>query len=69
MVDSRQGGMECSSNGLGSLGQKRKRGTVSGSPSHLFLAYAVAASAGRRQGAHRKSGVVIRPSYACPVES
>ena len=34
---------------LGFLGQKRERGTVSGSPSHVFLVNAVAASAGRCQ--------------------
>jgi hypothetical protein len=55
--------------GLGFLGQKRERGTASGSPPQVSVVYAVAASAGRCQGAHRKSGVVIRPSYACPVES
>jgi len=51
------------------LGQKRERGTASGSPSQVFVVYAVAAPAGRCQSAHRKSGVVIRLSYACQVES
>ena len=55
--------------GLGFLGQKRERGTASGSSSQVFVVNAVAASAWRCQGAHRKSGVVIRLSYACQVES
>jgi len=55
--------------GLRFLGQKRERGTASGSPSQVFVVFAVAASAGRCQGAHRKSGVVIRLSYACQAES
>ena len=55
--------------GLGFLGQKRERGTASGSPSQVFFVYPVAAPAGRCLGAHRKSGVVIRRSYACQVES
>jgi len=48
---------------------KRERGTVSSSPSQVFVVFALAASAGRCQGAHRKSGVVIRRSYAFQVES
>ena len=39
------------------VNQKRERGTVSGSPSQVFVVNAVAASAGRCHGAHRKSGV------------
>jgi len=35
--------------GLGFLGQKRERGTASGSPSQVFVVNAVAASAGRCQ--------------------
>ena len=41
------------------VNQKRERGTVSSSPSQVFVVFALAASAGRCQGAHRKSGVVI----------
>jgi len=51
------------------VNQKRERGTVSSSPSQVFVVSALAASAGRCQGAHRKSGVVIRRSYAFHVES
>jgi len=51
------------------VNQKRERGTVSSSPSQVFVVSALAASAGRCQGAHRKSGVVIRRSYAFQVES
>ena len=50
------------------VNQKRERGTVSSSPSQVFVVSALAASAGRCQGAHRKSGVVIRRSYAFQVE-
>src|SRR5208283_213125 len=35
--------------GLRFLGQKRERGTASGSPSQVFVVFAVAASAGRCQ--------------------
>ncbi len=38
-------------------------------PSQVFVVNAVVASAGRCQGEHRKSGVIIRLSYACQVES
>jgi len=55
--------------GLRLLAQKRERGTASGSPSQVFVVNAVAASAGRCNGAHRKSGVVIGPSYAFQVWS
>jgi hypothetical protein len=51
------------------VSQKRERGADFGPPSQAFVVYAVAASAGRCQGAHRKSGVVIRLTYACPAES
>jgi hypothetical protein len=56
-------------NGSEIVNQKRERGTVSSSPSLVFVVNAVAASAGRCQGAHRKSGVAIRRSYAFQVES
>ena len=56
--------------GLGFLGQKRERGTVSGSPSHVFVVNAVAASAGRCQRcAPQERCVVIQLPYAFQVES
>jgi len=51
------------------VNQKRERGTVSSSPSQVAVVNAEAASAGRCHGAHRKSGVVVRRSYAFQVES
>jgi hypothetical protein len=39
----------CSPSLLGFLGQKRERGTASGSPPQVFVVFAVAASAGRYQ--------------------
>jgi hypothetical protein len=49
------------------VNQKRERGTACGSPSLVFVIYALEAPAGRCHGAHRKSGVDI--SRPCRVES
>ena len=56
------------SQGAGILGQETRTGTASGSPSQVFVIFALAASAGRCQSAHRKSGVINRPSSAFQVE-
>src|SRR5579884_1733756 len=37
--------------------------------SSIHELFTVSTSAVRRNGSHRKSGVLIRPAYACPVES
>ena len=38
-------------------------------PVPVVVVYALKTPAGRCQDAHRKSGVVIRPSNTCPAES